>query len=181
MSAARAVFAFALLLPVAGCGYRSRYPEGRDHAVRSRLPKTFMETLEGAERLQLVALDEPAAFPAHMITSRRAGVRAAVDVTSQDDRARLIRTFYRAIRDADRSMLCFHPHHAIRGWHQGVPFEIVMCLSCRNLNVPDGAGGERMVSFEPGELSDVSTRFFEPQGLSFDWKIPYFGGWVQKK
>ena len=93
MRAARALVAFALLVPLAGCGYRSRYPEGRDAAVRSHLPKTFIEMLEGADRLELVALDEPKAFPVHMKTSGRSGVRAAFDVISQVDRERLIRAF----------------------------------------------------------------------------------------
>jgi hypothetical protein len=176
----RLLLAGALLL-MAGCGYRSRYSEGRDDEVRSRLPKTFIETLEGAERLQLVALDEEDAFPEHMKTYARASVRAVVDLTSEVDRQRLIRTLYRAILQAEGYMLCFHPHHAIRGWRKGVPFEIVMCLSCRHMYVPDGVGGEQMVVFRPTELNEVAERFFEPNGLSFDWTIPYFGGWVQNK
>jgi hypothetical protein len=180
MRGARAPLACALLL-MAGCGYRSRYPEAREWGTRSLLPKNFVERLEGAERLQLVALDEEHAFPEHMKTHARSSIRAVVDVTSEADRERLIRTFYRAVRDADGWLLCFHPHHAIRGWYQGVPFEIVMCLGCRHMYVPDDEGGEQMVVFNPAELSEVSAQFFEPRGLSFDWTIPYFGGWVQKK
>jgi hypothetical protein len=181
MKRAGRLLACALALAVAGCGSGSRYPEGRQWGVRSLLPKNLVDTLEGAERLQLIALDEEDAFPEHLATSRRSSVRAAVELTSAGDRERLIRALYRAVRDGGGYMLCFHPHHAIRGWHRGVEFEIVLCLSCRHGYVPDGEGGEQTVVFHPKELSDISDELFEPMGLSFDWKIPHFGGWVQKQ
>ena len=178
MTGVRGLLICALFLLVAGCS-RSRYPEGRDETVRQRLPKKFLLDLEQADRLQLVAIDELGATPDRLV--RPYSIRGAVDITSPAARERVIRTFYRAVRDGGGYFLCWNPHHAIRAWRQGVLTEIVMCMSCAHLYVPDGEGGERMVVFKPEELTDLFTPFLEPRGLRFDPTKGHFGGWVEKK
>jgi hypothetical protein len=177
----RGALAVGGLLLLAGCGFRSRYAEGRDKVVRSALPKKFPgEILEQADRLQVVALDEPGAFPEHLALSSQYSVRAAVEVTSAVERERLIRTLYRAVHDATLIALCFHPHHAIRAWKGGASIEIVVCLSCLQVSVPDGEGNHPDVAIAPWELKEVFDAILEPRGLHFDPTQDYFGRWVQK-
>jgi len=177
----RRVLVVGGLLILAGCGFRSHYREGRDDVVRSALPKRFPgEILEQADRLQLVALDEPGAFPEHLATSSQYSVRAAVDVPSAAERERLVRTLYRAVHDATLMALCFHPHHAIRAWRKVVAIEIVVCFSCLQIAVPDGEGNNPVVAIKPWELLELFDQVFEARGLHFDRTHDHFGRWVEK-
>ncbi|HEY7372669.1 MAG TPA: hypothetical protein VIF57_10955 [Polyangia bacterium] len=177
--AVRLVFALLMLPALGGC-HRSRYPEGRDPTVRERLPKKFpIDVLEQADRLEVLALDEPDRFTGRLATNPNVSVRAAVDVESPAQRERLIRTLYRSIHDATLMALCFHPHHAIRARRGADTIEIVVCFSCLQIAVPDGEGGYPTVAIRPGDLLDLFDGIFERQRrLRFDRAKDNFGSWV---
>jgi hypothetical protein len=167
-----------IAVALGSCAPSSSIPAGRDPAVRRQMPAGFAPILEQADSFELVALDDPQAFPARLTDYPHAGVRAQFTVDDAHDRLRIVGALYESIRDGGMIALCFHPHHAIRARRGGAALTIVVCLSCLQAEVRDAAGGTRTVAIFSPTIADALGPAFARHGLRFDRSFFPFGRWL---
>ncbi len=113
---------------------------GRGDDPPRTLPATASAILDGAESIELLSIDpkDRPAGPGDDFHGWKVLGRAAL--RDPDRRREVVAAVRRGVEEADDAEGCFEPRHGLRATKGGVSADLVICFSCRWIEVH--AGGE---------------------------------------
>jgi hypothetical protein len=113
---------------------------GRGDDSHGKLPATASAILDGAESIELLSIDpkdRPSGagddFHGWKVLGRAA-------LRDPDRRRAVVEALRRGVEEADDAEGCFEPRHGLRATKGGLSADLVICFSCRWIEVR--AGGE---------------------------------------